>query len=137
MNDLWKGYLADGYFDVEGCLRPEYVARDKILPIVKCLVDGNLTNHQMRRFFQHCRAIEALLRSKRSTWPREHANMMFIDVAAQDAYGKKKIPAVFHDFIRLNVATTKNEDDFLKGFLPHFEALVGFSSGKLRERERR
>ncbi len=34
------------------------------------------------------------------------------------------------------VAAVKNEKDFLKGFLPHFEALVGFGSQFFKERER-
>jgi len=60
-----------------------------------------------------------------------------LDVAAADAAGKKpspKIPSLFRDFIGKNVAAVKDERDFLQGFLPHFEALVGFASGKLKER---
>ena len=59
-------------------------------------------------------------------------------MAAADAFGKMppKIPEIFHDFIKSNVAAVKNEKDFLKGFLPHFEALVGFGSQYFKERER-
>ncbi len=44
--------------------------------------------------------------------------------------------SIFHDFIRHNVAAVKTEKDFLEGFLPHFEALVGFGTPLFRERER-
>ena len=141
MQDHWPQYLQGGYFDEKGYLRPEYVSRDKMMKIVNQLRDAKpvLTVHQMRRYFQHCRAIESKLKSGRSRWEAEQTNLMRIDIAAKDAYGKsqRKIPALFHDFILSNVAQIKSEKDFLEGFLPHFEALVGFSSGTLRESERR
>lgn len=129
-----------GYFDAAGNLRIDFVLRDRLVPIAKDLANAQppLTVHQIRRFFQHCRAIEAKLRAKTSTWAAEEAAFGQLDVAAADAFGKKppKIPELFHDFIKLNIAAVKNEKDFLKGFLPHFEALVGFGSQYFKERER-
>jgi CRISPR type III-A-associated protein Csm2 len=97
-----------------------------------------MTMHQIRRFFQHCRAIEAKVRAGTATWAAEEAAFRQLDVAAADAFGKSppKIPELFHDFVKSNVAAVKNEKDFLKGFLPHFEALVGFGSRFFKERER-
>jgi CRISPR type III-A-associated protein Csm2 len=129
-----------GYFDAAGNLRNEFIVRDWILPIAKEMSEARppLTMHQIRRFFQHCRAIEAKIRAGTSTWPAEEAAFRQLDVAAADAFGKSppKIPKLFHDFIKSNVAAVKNEKDFLKGFLPHFEALVGFGSQFFKERER-
>jgi CRISPR/Cas system CSM-associated protein Csm2 small subunit len=129
-----------GYFDAAGNLRNEFVVRDRIMPIAKEMSEARppLTMHQVRRFFQHCRAIEAKIRAGTSTWPAEEAAFRQLDVAAADAFGKSppKIPELFHDFIKSNVAAVKNEKDFLKGFLPHFEALVGFGSQFFKERER-
>jgi CRISPR type III-A-associated protein Csm2 len=129
-----------GYFDEEGNLRMEFVVRERLVPIAEVLANADppLTAHQIRRFFQHCRAIEAKLRAKTSTWAAEEAAFRQLDVAAADAFGKKppKIPEMFHEFIKSNVAAVKNEKDFLKGFLPHFEALVGFGSTYFKERER-
>jgi CRISPR type III-A-associated protein Csm2 len=138
--DLWPRYIAGGYFDADGHLQTELLLRERLVPLVQEMDRGSprLTMHQVRRFFQHCRAIEARLRSKTSTWAREEASFRKLDVAAADAFGKSnpKIPRIFHDFIQRNVAAVQNEDDFLRGFLPHFEALVGFGSQFLRERER-
>jgi CRISPR type III-A-associated protein Csm2 len=129
-----------GYFDAAGNLRIEFVLRDRLVPIAEDMANAQpaLTVHQIRKFFQHCRAIEAKLRAKTSTWAAEEAAFRMLDVAAADAFGKspKKIPELFHDFIKSNVAAVKNEEDFLKGFLPHFEALVGFGSRYFKERER-
>jgi CRISPR type III-A-associated protein Csm2 len=129
-----------GYFDAMGHLRTEFVARDRIMPLAKEMSEARppLTMHQIRRFFQHCRAIEARIRAGTSSWAAEEAAFRQLDVAAADAFGKSppKIPELFHDFIKSNVAAVKNEKDFLKGFLPHFEALVGFGSQFFKERER-
>jgi CRISPR type III-A-associated protein Csm2 len=129
-----------GYFDAAGNLRNEFIAREWITPIAKAMSEAEppLTMHQVRRFFQHCRAIEAKVRAGTSTWAREEAAFRQLDVAAADAFGKSppKIPEQFHEFIKSNVAAVKDEKDFLKGFLPYFEALVGFGSQFFKERER-
>lgn len=140
LEELWPQYLRNGYFDTAGTLRPDYVARDRIVPLVKAM-DGaqpRLTMSQVRRFFQHCRAIEARLRAHSSTWAAEDPAFRKLDVAAADAAGKSKpkIPRLFHDFIKANVSAVRTERDFLNGFLPHFEALVGFGAQFFRERER-
>jgi hypothetical protein len=133
--DLWPNYLRDGYFDnnkTESPLRPEYVQREKIVPLVETMANAypKLNSHQARRFFQHCRAIETRLRAKKADWSIEESNFLRLDMAAADARGKeqRKIPQIFHDFIKLNVAAVHTEKDFIKGFLPHFEALIGFGS---------
>jgi len=97
-----------------------------------------LTQHQLRRFFQHCRALEARLRARQAAWPALEAEFCKLDAVAADAAGKNppKIPEIFHDFIRRNVAAVHSEREFLQGFLPHFEALVGFGSLHLKKSER-
>jgi CRISPR type III-A-associated protein Csm2 len=151
LEELWPDYLRGGYFDgkdeqEQPRLKIEYVAREKVEPLVREMSEAwpHLTMHQLRRFFQHCRAIEARLKQSSSQdeqaklWASERANFAKLDSAAADAFGKsqKKIPRLFHDFIQRNVAAVKTEKDFLKGFLPHFEALVGFSAQHLNERDR-
>lgn len=140
LNELWANYLRHGYFDNAGNLHAELVRRDRLEPFAKAMADGSpaLTRHQLRRFFQHCRAIEAKLKAAASNWRAEEAAFRQLDIAAADALAKapRKIPRLFHDFIKANVAAVKTEKDFLKGFLPHFEALVGFGSQYFKERER-
>jgi hypothetical protein len=129
-----------GYFDAAGNLRIEFVVRERIAPLVEDMSRAKppLTMHQVRRFFQHCRAIEARLKARSSTWAAEEAGFLLLDAAAADAFRKSppKIPEAFHEFLRLNVAAVRSEKDFLKGFLPHFEALVGFGTAYLKDRER-
>lgn len=151
LDDLWPDYLKGGYFDGRDeqrrpKLKLEYVSREKVEPLVKEMSRAwpQLNMHQLRRFFQHCRAIEAKLKQSSSPdaqaelWASERTNFAKLDSAAADAFGKsqKKIPRLFHDFIQRNVAAVESEEDFLKGFLPHFEALVGFGAQHLNERDR-
>jgi CRISPR type III-A-associated protein Csm2 len=129
----WPDCVDDGYF-VNGCLNPGYVVRERMEVWAKAMADEGLTTHQVRRFFQHCRAIEARLRAKTSTWECEVAEFNKLDVAVADAFGKSppKVREIFHGFIRRNVQAVKTQEDFLEGFLPHFEALVGFGTAYFR-----
>lgn len=140
IGDVWPHYLDDGYFTTEGNLRRDYVSRDKVEPLVRAMANANppLVKHQLRRFFQHCRALESRLRSKQAEWRTLEADFCKLDAAAADAAGKTpaKIPGLFHDFIRRNVNAVRTEKDFLAGFLPHFEALVGFGALYLKDSER-
>lgn len=136
--ELWPNYLTKGYFDEHGHLIEQFVARASVEPLIQTMARSAsplLTTHQVRRFFQHCRAIEARLRARRSTWEDELASFRKLDVAVADAIGKRppKIPNLFHEFIRLNVRAVHSERDFLEGFLPHFEALVGFGARHLTD----
>lgn len=129
----WPDYLKDGYFDADGCLKVEYVSREKVEPLAKGMSD--MTTHQIRRYFGHCRAIETRLKSGGASWASVWPEVKKLDVAAADGAAKRppKIPPLFHDFIRRNVNAIKCENDFLKGFLPHFEALVGFGQECFRK----
>jgi|SRR5690625_31745 len=132
VKEIWTDYLKDGYFDDDGYLRPQYVARSTVEPLVMAMATARpkLSRSQLRRFFQHCRRIEARLLHDNGAWGEVQPRVLFLDSAAQDALRTpdQKIPDLFYDFIRLNVATVKNAKDFLEGFIPHFEALVGFGS---------
>ncbi|MFA7237275.1 MAG: type III-A CRISPR-associated protein Csm2 [Phycisphaeraceae bacterium] len=128
----WPDYLKDGYFDADGNLRIEYVSREKVEPLIQKMANAQpkLTTGQLRRFFQHCRGLETKLKSGAATWAAIRPQFEFLDAASADAFGKTphKIPDLFYDFISRNVHAVKTEKDFLQGFLPHFEALVGFGS---------
>jgi CRISPR type III-A-associated protein Csm2 len=145
LRDIWPDYLKDGYFDAAGNLKVEYVSREKVEPLARAMcLDGDrprrdgLTSNQLRRYFGHCRMIETRLRqSGGATWESVYPEVKKLDIAAADGLAKQpgKIPALFHDFVKSNIAAIRSKEDFLQGFLPHFEALVGFGTAYLR-RER-
>jgi CRISPR type III-A-associated protein Csm2 len=96
---------------------------------------ASLTIHQVRRYFGHCRAIETRLKSGGATWESLWPEVKKLDIAAADGAAKQppKIPELFHDFIRRNVDNIKTKDHFIKGFIPHFEALVGFGQAHFKK----
>jgi len=137
LNRLWPDYLNGGYFDGQGNLKIEYVSREKVEPLVKamCSEGGGLTTHQIRRYFGHCRAVETRCKASGAAWASVWPEVKKLDVAAADGAAKQppKIPPLFRDFIRRNVDAIQTQKDFLNGFLPHFEALVGFGQAHFKK----
>lgn len=142
--EIWPNYLNGGYFDTDGCLRLEYVSRERMEPLANAMASAypKLSMTQVRRFFGHCRAVETSIRGNTTSdaaarWANAAPDILKLDTAAADGFAKTpaKFPRLFHDFIKSNVKAVHSEKDFLNGFLPHFEALVGFGS-QFFERER-
>ncbi|MEI8020451.1 MAG: type III-A CRISPR-associated protein Csm2 [Schlesneria sp.] len=137
----WQHRYHERYFDEKGHLKLHFVQRAEIEPLAKAMADASpaLTRHQIRRFFQHCRSIERRLKASgtsQSTWGQVAPDVVKLDGAASDAFSKseRKIPQIFHDFIKNNVAIVQNERDFREGFLRHFEALIGFGQQYFKEK---
>lgn len=146
LDQIWPDYLRQGYFEdaEKKTLRKDLVSRARVQPLVEEMAvraRPNLKNNQLRRFFQHCRAIEAKIRGGTATWGDVRAEFLKLDSAAADAYrggkGDSKIPQIFHDFIKRNVEAVRDENEFLGGFLPHFEALVGFAAQFVKDQTER
>ena len=134
----------DAYFapDENGapCLRTDFVSRAKVDALAEILARGvqpNLTTGQTRRFFNHCREIERRLAIEGESWHEVAASFQSLSAHAQYASSGRKIPREFQRFIDDNVDRVASSDDprdaFLRGFLPHFEALVGFGAAYMRE----
>ena len=93
----------------------------------------------MRRFYNYCRSIERQLKVEGRSWEQAAADFEKLVFHAQYAQSSDKIPWEFRQFIDANVGRVKaaegrQREAFLDGFLPHFEALVGFAAAHLRER---
>ena len=133
----WKEYLKEGYFDVNGNLKIEYVSREKVEPLVQAMCGtGGLSIHQVRRYLNHCRAVESKLKTTGIDWLSVLPMVKKLDISAAEGVSKQpspKIPELFHDFIRSNVAAIKSPKDFVQGFLPHFEALIGFGQAHFKK----
>ena len=134
----------DAYFapDENGapCLRTDFVSRAKVDALSEILARGvqpNLTTGQTRRFFNHCREIERRLEVDDESWSEVAAGFQSLSAHAQYASSGRKIPREFQRFIDDNVDRVSSADDprdaFLRGFLPHFEALVGFGAAYMRD----
>lgn len=136
-------YLKNGYFHSDAkCVKKirNDLLGETAMMIVKRLMEskknkkGELNNHQLRKFFDHCRSIETKLRLCGKESEAEKYEFIETDVkklavyakyAARVTHGREKIPDVFIEFISANVETIKCTDDF-KAFMDHFEAAVAF-----------
>jgi CRISPR type III-A-associated protein Csm2 len=125
-----------GYFDEHGNLKLEYVAKSDVDTLARILTHDGLNMHQLRRFFNYCREVERRLRSNPGSWAAERSSVVKLSAFAADAAGKNKIPRSFREFIDKNVERSKTADEFLKGFMEHFEALVGFAALHMKEERR-
>ena len=127
--------------DEEHCryLQPAFVARKTVDPLARQLgrhARPALTTGQMRRFFHHCRQLERRLQADGESWKQVAASFEALSSHAQYAQSAHKIPVEFRRFINDNVQRVVTDSNpreaFLRGFLPHFEALVGFGAAHMR-----
>ena len=134
----------DSYFGTDNqgrsYLQSDFVSKKNVDPLAKQLAhrsNPKLTTGQIRRFFNHCREIERQLNVDGESWHQVSASFEALCYHAQNAVAARKIPREFQDFIDENVnrvvSAEEPETAFLDGFLPHFEALVGFGAAYLRE----
>lgn len=128
LSGLPTDYLAQGYFDEEGNLFERYIVKDGDADdIAKQLGSDKpaMTNHQLRRFYNHVRAAENRLQMS-NNFEAVYIDLKKLDPFVAEAKGKGKIPDLFYKFMTKNLASVKTEKDFLKGFLDHFQAVVAF-----------
>jgi len=130
----------DLFFDQNGNLKLEFVAKATVEPLARKLGQDRLTMSQLRRFFLYCRNIERRIRSRQTTWEQEKARVAKLSAFAAYAASKpppNNIPSSFRNFIDQKLEMVQSCKDFLEGFMEHFEALVGFAALHLREEKRR
>ena len=136
--------LPDSYFILDQdkpCLHTAFVSKRTVDPLAATMANANprLTTGQIRRFFNHCREIERRLKIDGESWTQVAADFESLSAHAQYASSgqNRKIPREFRQFIDRNVNRVTSSEDprvaFLEGFLPHFEALVGFGAAHMRD----
>ena len=122
-----------------GYLQADFVSKRNVEPWAKHLALSSrpkLTTSQVRRFFNHCREIERRLNVDGQSWAQVSARFESLCSHAQYARSANKIPEEFQRFIDDNVRRVTSAQDpgkaFVDGFVPHFEALVGFAAAHMR-----
>jgi CRISPR type III-A-associated protein Csm2 len=121
----------DSFFEKgeKRALKSTFVARSTMEPMARNMANDGLNMTQLNRFFRHCRQIEFRLKRGETAWEQEKSEVELLSAHAADASAKaEKIPDSFRQFIDSNVNRIRTEEDFVKGFMKHFEALMGFAS---------
>lgn len=126
INELMKGYFETPY----------YVKKEFIVEYPKELAvlfgkDRSLNKSaQIRKYFDFCRKIEGIFKVKKDfNYVKSELPRLIYHI--NSAYNKKPplVSAEFKMFIEKNVEMAiQDENNFLKGFMNHFEALIGFSN---------
>jgi CRISPR-associated protein Csm2 len=121
---LPEGYLEKGYFKERDILFDDLVT-ETADNIARSLKKNDLKNHQLRRFYNHVRDAGNKLNMTRD-WLSVNIDVKKLKAFAAEAKGKGKIQDAFFQFISKNIDCVTDEKSFIKGFLPHFEAVVAY-----------
>ncbi|MFZ5942937.1 MAG: type III-A CRISPR-associated protein Csm2 [Bacillota bacterium] len=120
---LSKDYLLGGYFDFKGYLNEELLT-NTASDVAKSF-GQNMSSSQLRRFYSHAKTAE-------KSYMFSHDERKFVNDIKQldsfvaEAKGKEKVPEIFYDFVAQNTKNCNSTKDILKGFLPHFQAVVAY-----------
>jgi CspA family cold shock protein len=127
---LGAGYLSEGYFYQKAgsdkrYLRPELL--DSLaMDIAQALGSKEMKSHQLRRFFNKARGIEAKLEHDKD-FEAVKADILGFkrDVAYQ--VGRELAPGEFQQFIERNVdLAIQDKESFKEGFMKHFESVLAY-----------
>ncbi len=126
------GYLEGGYFDEKGNIKPA-VVDTWAEQVVQILGRSGITSHQLRRFFNQLRAIEAKLDTEDFSAVRSDIYTLKRDAAY--AVGRGVIKENFKEFIDRNVElAVQDEASFRKGFIEHFQSVLAYFTYHFRNR---
>ncbi len=131
------------YFDEQGVLKCVYVTTGAEYIAARLGAERNppMTMHQLRAFYQHVRLQEDALNNQCS-FREVRKQLCALKPIARERAEKKKIPHYFESFISRNVdKVVANADDenafrdsFVKGFVEHFQAVVAYCAGTIKEK---
>jgi CRISPR type III-A-associated protein Csm2 len=140
MNSSEPSLPVESYFtmiDAKPVIRDKFVSRQEVEKIVEDLGRAGLGPNQLQRFFRHCRKLQIQLRRKEKIWEEVRPSILMLPAHAVNGMHRPRdpIPQSFVDFITRNVNMIRTEDDFCKGFMKHFEAVLGYAPKHLRRSE--
>ena len=121
-----KYFTDDGYTNVDMLMRDAERIADRF-------DDEKLKRHQLRAFYDHAkRQLQRLQYG--APFGEVHPQIARLKALAADRAARRQnpIPPRFKEFIDRNIDAVADQKSFEKGFMPHFEAVVGYCS-RLRE----
>ena len=127
---LPAGYLQGGYFDEKGNIKCDLLA-NIAEQVAKVLGDSGVTSTQLRGFFMQVRAIERRL--GQTSFPEVVPQIQKLKPLAANYVGRAKNEAERRGRPNLKLFIDRNgelavrdEKNFKKGFIPHFESVVAY-----------
>lgn len=127
IDQYWEE-LANGYF-----IRDDYIRKEFILTFAKELAEEFFKNEnvnkptQIRKYFDYCDKINGMSKVKKD-FLFVQAELPKVIPHLNNALKKGLITNDFYNFMEKNIEEALIEEkNFTKGFIPHFEAVIGFS----------
>ncbi len=120
---LPKDYLANGYFNEKKILNIDLI--DKTAKLIAQLISDKMTSGQLRKFYGHAKRIYNQIQNG-AEFEELEVEIKKITAFVAEARGKNKVGNDFYRFICINMSCIKDYDTFMKGFIPHFEAVVAY-----------
>jgi CRISPR type III-A-associated protein Csm2 len=132
-SDFFSQYLDElskGYFIEKGFIRKEFILElPKELASLFSKNPALNKSTQIRKYFDYCRKIEGIFKVKKN-FNYVVSELPRLNYHIHNALNKKPplISKEFCEFVEKNVELAiQSEENFLKGFINHFEAVIGYS----------
>lgn len=129
--DFFSQYLdelTNGYF-----IKDDFIKKEYVLEYAKDLANEFTKNEnvnkptQIRKYFDYCDKINGIYKVKRN-FLYVQAELPKVIAHLNNALKKGLISNDFVTFLEKNIELAIIEEkNFVKGFIPHFEAVIGFS----------
>lgn len=121
------------YFDDRKIVREDYILKHAI-DIAECFRVEQLTRNQLQNFYRHIRRLsDSLEYVAEEESDRVLRKLQAVEPLANYAKDRKVIPAVFFEFLKRNIDKCNDRRTFRHGFIEHFQAVVGFCAGRLKD----
>lgn len=121
--------LNNGYFESANYVKKEFIV-DYAKELAQLFGRDKSINKsaQIRKYFDFCRRIEGIYKVKKDfNYVKSELPKLIYHI--NSAFNKKLVTREFCDFIEKNVELAiVSESNFMKGFICHFEAVIGFSN---------
>ena len=110
-------------------LTPAFVAKEQVLPWADRLSAQRVSDTRLRRYFGYYCDIGQSLQNEGKSWEQVRRGFEWVHEQLR-ADTEEGIQGAFQNFVGRNKARVERADDkkraFLEGFLPSFEALIGY-----------
>lgn len=127
IEEYWEE-LSNGYFIKDDYIRKEFVL-DYAKELAKEFSKNDDVNKptQIRKYFDYCDKIYGVFKAKKDFFYVQ-AELPKVIPHLNNALKKGLITNDFYSFMEKNIELALIEEkNFSKGFIPHFEAVIGFS----------
>ncbi len=123
----YKDEINYGYFNDKECLKESLIIQYPYSLARLFSKDSKLNKPtQIRKYYDYCKNLESILKIK-NDFNCILSELYQLIPLANNAMNKGHISVSFKDFLEINLnQAVKSEKNFIEGFIPHFQSLIGY-----------